>query len=89
MNEAQENECGGQPNCMSAGWPNRRIHPRGEGGRREEGEEVYDRNKRSVTERLDYRFTGYTVDEIRGRRAFQMRIAQIGGEKNNPAWEGP
>lgn len=26
-------------------------------------------------------FTGYAVDEIRGRRAFQMRMAQIGGEK--------
>ena len=33
--------------------------------------------------------TGYAVDEIRGRRAFQMRMTQIGGEKNNPAWEQP
>jgi hypothetical protein len=51
--------------------------------------EGYDRNKRGATERLDCRFTGYAVDEIRGRRAFQMRMAQIGGEKDNPAWEQP
>ena len=65
----------------------RRMHPRGEEveGVREE----YDRNKRDATEGLDCRFTGYAVDEIRGRRAFQMQMAQIGGEKNNPAWEQP
>lgn len=37
----------------------------------------------------DWIVTGYAVDEIRGRRAFQTRMAQIGGEKNNPAWEQP
>jgi hypothetical protein len=51
--------------------------------------EEYDRNKRDATEGLGRRFTGYAVYEIRGRRAFQMRMTQIGGEENNPAWEQP
>jgi hypothetical protein len=88
MNEAQENEYGGQPNYISARWPAGGYTRGGEGGRGVEGE-GYDRNKRGATERLDCRFTGYAVDEIRGRRAFQMRMAQIGGEKDNPAWEQP
>ena len=41
----------------------------------------YDRNKRGATDGLDRRFKGYLVDEIRGRRAFQMRMAQIGGRE--------
>jgi len=45
-----------------------------------QGEE-YGRNKRGATDGLDCRFTGYLVDEIRGRRAFQMRMAQIGGRE--------
>ncbi len=63
--------------------PDGRTDGYNRGEKEVEGREEYDRNKRGATEGLVW-FTGYAVDEIRGRRAFRMRMTQIWGEKKTP-----